>query len=437
MKEWIDPHDMNTNAKEKYIKPRQSDLKRSSSYTSGTYPSQTDPAVYISSLRRIVSLTLNAASFNKRDPKLYIGSINFKIDPDDLDFLTMFSKDEVTLDKLRRLDAILTESFQRSYFQDTWDIFEQYQFNSIYSAITNVNIWLFIGALYMLYVIYQLCRNGFSVGYIIKYLIVVLLVYDFVLRYNSLVEEAEEHNAKLSYSSQCDSTKMSWKEYTAFLFSSRNCERKTVTPLDAFLHQTKNLIIVPLTALGTGFGAFGKEMFVKLPWGLNLILWPLMLVFVIIIFIFLMAFCTGSYIEFNIFHLLKLKFGSTNSSRHENTLTGPTVERLISGLSHRPLIQQVSTAEDSNEPKRRKAEKKVGSINEPSTSSRKNKCLNQNKNKTKVELSDVRIREEITVSTETSDVQVETSKKNDQTQKRKNKIEIETIDDNEVLKKNN
>ena len=44
----------------------------------------------------------------------------------------------------------------------------------------------------------------------------------------------------------------------------KDCERKTVTPLDAFLYKVKCLIIVPLTAVGTGMGGFGKEMFSKL-----------------------------------------------------------------------------------------------------------------------------------------------------------------------------
>ncbi|XP_076265531.1 uncharacterized protein LOC143199532 isoform X2 [Rhynchophorus ferrugineus] len=300
--EWVDPYEMNTNAKSKYLKPS---IERSVSVPSDISSSK-DIQVYQSHLKRLIGLITNAAHLPNKDEEIYEGYIRFTIEPDDWEFLISFSKNDITLENLRKLNTILSESFKRSVFDDYMDVFELYQMK-IYSLIFNVgNLWI-IGSLFMIHVIYQLLRNGFSFGYIVKYLVFVVFVWDFAIRYQTLMEQVEEHNLHVIYSKQCDTTKMSIRERLTHFFSSTDCGKKSVTPLDVFLVQIKQLIIIPLRALGTGMGGFGHEMFTKLPWGLNLVLWPIMLLFVVILASFMMISITGYNIDFNILHLFKIR----------------------------------------------------------------------------------------------------------------------------------
>lgn len=76
----------------------------------------------------------------------------------------------------------------------------------------------------------------------------------------------------------------------------------------------------------------------SLPWGLDLILFPIMLIFILILVLFSMTIMTGQSIEFNILHMIKFKFGGGGKER---TVTGPTVEQLVDKINHRPMVQNV------------------------------------------------------------------------------------------------
>ncbi|CAG9761081.1 unnamed protein product [Ceutorhynchus assimilis] len=336
--DWVDPHDMNTNMKEKYF-PK---LKKSTGSSSGNDIGEFRdpmPDIYMTHLKRVVSVIMNSAYVDKRDLDVYYGHIRFDMHPSDYEFLVNFAKNELTLDNLRKLDATLNNSFKQSNTDKYLDILETFQLK-LYSLVMNVQNLSILGALFGLYFVYQLFKNNFSLTYIFKYLIILVLIIDFGCRYHHLVEESDKYNLGVVYSPQCDTGKMSWSQYSKFVFGSTDCEKKTVTPLDALLFQIKNLIIIPMQAFGTGMGGFGKNMFTSLPWGLNIILGPIMLIFTLILLLFCMTIFTGQAIEFNIFHIFKFKFGGGTEKGNR-----PLVQNLHLGLQPRGNRKSINKKE--------------------------------------------------------------------------------------------
>ncbi|XP_050304836.1 uncharacterized protein LOC126742252 [Anthonomus grandis grandis] len=328
--DWIDPHDMNAKVKHKYLPTG----IRSPSSDITVDPLQD---ICYSHIKRVVSVIIKSAHMDKSDPEQYHGHLRFNIDPKDFDFLDKFGQEDITLDKLRQLNTILGSSFHKSFIDSYLNTVESFQIK-IYHMIVNLdNLWL-LGAIWIIYVTFQLFKHDFSIAYIVKYLIIMVMIVDFGFRYHHLLKEADEHNMAVVYSSECDPSKMSWSEWAGFMFNMKNCEKKTVTPLDAFLYQIKHLIIIPMHAFGTGMGGFGKNMFVGLPWGLNLIMWPLMLVFTLLFTIFLMTILTGQSIELNMLHMLKMKFGGGSN----DALPAAKTKHISHKAVHRPMVQDVS-----------------------------------------------------------------------------------------------
>ncbi|KAH1017327.1 hypothetical protein HUJ05_007984 [Dendroctonus ponderosae] len=329
--DWKDPHDMNTNAKQKYLRSSSLD----SSFGNGAEKSQATDSLntYLFNLKRIVSVLMKAAHIDKENPDLYQGHIRFAIKPEDHQFLLNFGKEDITLDTLRDLNAIFSEGFQKSYIDGYLDNVKSFQ-SQLYSAVVNIEtLWIF-GTAYMVYFVHQLMKNGFSLAYMSKFIILLVLITDFGFRHYHLVQETEEHNFKVVYSSKCDTTKMSWTEWTKFLFGSEECEKRSVTPLDTLLHQVKHLIIIPMHAVGTGMGGFGTN----LPFPINFIMWPMMLIFTLLLALITLTVLSGHPIEFNIFHLIKMKFGDTG--KNYNSLTNSKM--FMDKVEQRPIVHNVN-----------------------------------------------------------------------------------------------
>lgn len=183
--QWIDPHDMNTNVKQKYMKPT---LKKSFS-TSSVDDKIVDvmPEICASYLKRIVAVLMSSAHIDKRDPEIYHGHIRFNLNPNEFDFLANFGKEDISLDRLRKLDTIINGSFKRTFIDEYLDTIETFQLK-LYSLVLNIhNLWL-LGAACLIYVVYQLIKNDFSFAYILKYLIIIIWIVDFGFRYHHLLE---------------------------------------------------------------------------------------------------------------------------------------------------------------------------------------------------------------------------------------------------------
>lgn len=185
--QWVDPHNMNTNAKAKYIKPI---LKKSQSASSiGEEPPEDNSFRLCSAnLRRIISVLLNSAYLDKRNPDLYKGHIQFIIEPHDYDYLLNFGKDDdLGLEQFRKLDTIFSESFKKSYVDAYHHKLREFGVK-LYSVIFNIETLWILGVSFLLYVVYQFFRNDFSFTYVAKYLIILVLIVDFGFRYKYLLQ---------------------------------------------------------------------------------------------------------------------------------------------------------------------------------------------------------------------------------------------------------
>ncbi|XP_066247809.1 chloride channel CLIC-like protein 1 isoform X3 [Euwallacea similis] len=310
--QWVDPHSMKMDEKAKYnMKPV---LKKTVSRPEGGLSRSqvsTDVPFNLSNsvLKRMLMILIKSACLDKNDPENYTGDIHFNISPKDYDFLNNVGEEDLLQpDQLRRIDTIFSESFRKSYINICLKEIQAGQ-KKLYQLVFNMqNMWI-LGAVCLIYCMYNLIKNDFSLAYIVKYLFILILIVDAGYRYNHLHNEAEEHNLGVVYSSKCDANRMSWIEWTKYMFSPRDCEKKTITPLDVLLHQLKNLITVPMEAIGTGMGTFANKMFTELPWGLNLVMWPIMLIFVLILSLFMMTIWSRKSIEFS---LIPLKISASH-----------------------------------------------------------------------------------------------------------------------------
>ncbi|XP_066155710.1 uncharacterized protein [Euwallacea fornicatus] len=340
--QWVDPHNMKMGEKAKYnIKPvLKKTISRPESDLIELEKSSDIPFILSNSvLKRIIIILMKSARFDKNDPENYTGNIHFNISPKDYDFLNNVGEEDLLQpNQLQKIDAIFSEGFRKSYIDIYMEEIQAGQ-TKLYHLVFNMqNMWI-LGAVCLMYCMYNLVKNDFSLSYIVKYLFIFIIIVDAGCRYNHLLNEAEEYNLGVLYSNKCDTHKMSWSEWTKYMFSSRDCERKTVTPLDVFLYQIKNLIIVPLDAIGTGMGAFGNKMFTELPWGLNLVMWPIMLIFVLVFSLFLMTICTGKSIECSLIPL-RIRFALNKPAESKKNLADKS--------EHRPFVQNIHVSVSSN-----------------------------------------------------------------------------------------
>ncbi|XP_066247808.1 uncharacterized protein [Euwallacea similis] len=340
--QWVDPHSMKMDEKAKYnMKPV---LKKTVSRPEGGLSRSqvsTDVPFNLSNsvLKRMLMILIKSACLDKNDPENYTGDIHFNISPKDYDFLNNVGEEDLLQpDQLRRIDTIFSESFRKSYINICLKEIQAGQ-KKLYQLVFNMqNMWI-LGAVCLIYCMYNLIKNDFSLAYIVKYLFILILIVDAGYRYNHLHNEAEEHNLGVVYSSKCDANRMSWIEWTKYMFSPRDCEKKTITPLDVLLHQLKNLITVPMEAIGTGMGTFANKMFTELPWGLNLVMWPIMLIFVLILSLFMMTIWSRKSIEFSLIPL-KIRFVENADTKLGKNLMSESVPR--------PLVQNIHVSVSSS-----------------------------------------------------------------------------------------
>ncbi|KAG5887445.1 hypothetical protein JTB14_003296 [Gonioctena quinquepunctata] len=340
---WIDPHDMDTNSKRNLRRSRSASLGDVDKYPSTISGVQEDKTTLVY-LKRVISLLLNSAVVTGSDTKLRSGKYELKTDSESYKFLSEFVSDQnINVESLRKLDTILSDIFSRNISDDFLNAFSSFQ-DKLYNVLCNFQSAILLGTFVCLYVVFKLLKSNFSFWYIIRYLLTLILIIDYAFRYRQLYEEAEEHNMKIKFSSKCDVKKMDWGTYLLFLIKQEDCERKLVTPLEVALLQLKHIIIIPMTALGTGMGQLANNLWVQLPWPWNLVIFPVMLLFCLLIYAITTVAASGSPFKINLFHLFHFDFGQRNEGG--NRISGPTLDRLLDafGPTQRPLLEDTRSS---------------------------------------------------------------------------------------------
>ncbi|KAJ8911440.1 hypothetical protein NQ315_005753, partial [Exocentrus adspersus] len=220
--EWIDPHDMNTNTKQS--------LKKSLSTGNLMYRNEechisTKENSSLIYLKRVVNLIINSVHIDRStssdvtDSVEYRGQLYFNVNEDELNFLKKFSAmNEVHVDDLRKLDTILSSSLERSNFDKISGLLFSTK-EKIYELIVNYDCLPVLALLVFMYIAFNLFKSNFSIWYVFRYFVFMVIIIDFMQRYQQLVKEAEEHNMNLKYSLKCDTSKMSWASYFKFMTS--------------------------------------------------------------------------------------------------------------------------------------------------------------------------------------------------------------------------
>ncbi|KAJ8975860.1 hypothetical protein NQ317_015898 [Molorchus minor] len=356
--QWIDPHDMNSVPHSNLNQFSNVGEEREVIY--GDIPidrgtiEENNSLVY---LKRFVSLFLNSANINKNDPMSH-GKLHFRLDKKSYQFLNEFSSsDHINVEDLRKLDTILSDIFHRDFSDDISDIVISTQ-EKVFTLLFSKNSLPLVGLCVFVYIAYNLFRSNFSLWYVLRYFLVLILLLDYVQRYQQLYEDAEEHNMHLEYTSTCDTSKMSWGEYFKFLtilFVQNNLlmaikivKKKVVSLLEVWLLQVKSLIIIPLSALGTGMGQFGGELWSNLPFPWNILIFPIMLIFCAILAVIIMTTINGTPFKVNLMHLFHFELGE------KKNFGRATREKMIEVMG-RPMVEDVRGKRNEKSTQKRKS----------------------------------------------------------------------------------
>lgn len=330
---WVDPHEMKINVKNKLERSlsendKSPDTPKESVTYSAPSVEENMPLIY---LKRTIKLILQAANRENDNPNEYTGTYKYTLDSEEYKFLVGFADNKNTnTEDIRKMDTVLSTIFSKSYKNDIFNFGI-----GIKEQILSYNTLFIVGIAICCYVVYTFIKNKEGLGFIFSYIIFLCLIVDYGFRYRSMYEDMEEHNMKVIYTNACDTTKMSWNQYFQFVFSKKDCEKRMVTPLDVGLNQLKYIIIIPLESLGTGMGKFSKELWENLPFPWNILIFPLILVFITsIIFIFMLVKKNTTF-KVKLFHLLHFEFGK--EAVDGNRVTEKIVDKLLEATIHRRI----------------------------------------------------------------------------------------------------
>ncbi|CAH0555401.1 unnamed protein product [Brassicogethes aeneus] len=319
--DWIDPHDMDIRAK--IPKQESQNHKNPDLYKSCEIQSFKENNVNTNVfLKRVVGLIVNSAILEK-EGEFYNGQIKINIAEVDFKFLKDFTSNaDLNMNMLQKLDAILSEAFKKTmndYYMETRN-------QILYMLLSETTVHI-VCLTFILVFIYLMFKANFSLWYIVKYLLFIAWIYDAFVKYINLSEEFDIHNLKLM-ANKCNISSGTWADTWNYIFGYTECERKIISPFVVLEEQFKH-IVAPLQYFGRGMGKFARELFVTLPWGFNIILMPIMLVFIGILFCTGFCFATSVPIKINLFHLFQLQFGEKK-----------TIHRIIRQRERQKCIEQ-------------------------------------------------------------------------------------------------
>ncbi|XP_064211242.1 uncharacterized protein LOC103314256 isoform X2 [Tribolium castaneum] len=351
--EWVDPHSMDTNAKHKVpVRSPSLDLDSRKRYSSGS--TQCDSDIH---LKRIVRLILTNAYLDD-SMGYHEGHVNIKLTSSELQFLLNFSQSSDTKgDTISEISSIFENALQKTS-QDRYEAVVLSVQERLYYLVFNPTSGALAAACLVLFIMYKLLRAQFTWWSIVKYFFLLMYIMDFTITYLSILHEEEIDNLVAlknmgAVPPECDPKKMSWGTYfktqMQSVFTENPCKayytvmyqdlKYFVAPSKVLTRQFRTLIVEPGGDLGEAFGKFGRGMFATLPWGLNVVLFPIMLVAACVMIFIFFLFITKPNFKLSLFHLFSIELGQP--VRHQPTLRGnDTNTRQIAGARRRRTRNQ-------------------------------------------------------------------------------------------------
>lgn len=181
--QWVDPHDMNFDFNYNYVTPESSTNSRDYQIAKHSTSQSQDPTLEY--LKRFLSLMLNSAVTSGTGSRL-VGSFVLDKGSFDYQFLSEFVKQKsVGAEELRKLDTILSSVFASTASGQILDSVLSVQ-EKILNVLYSCNILLVIP--FAIYIVHKLLQSNFSFWYISRYILLMVLIFDYGLRYKMLLE---------------------------------------------------------------------------------------------------------------------------------------------------------------------------------------------------------------------------------------------------------
>ncbi|XP_063932153.1 uncharacterized protein LOC135144081 isoform X2 [Zophobas morio] len=326
--QWIDPHSMDTNHKNR--------LPNHSQKTSDEpmhNPTAVKECVSDVHLKRLVRIILNSAYLDN-DIGYHEGYINIKLTTVEHQFLVNFSQSTKTEDNIfSEVSSIFENALHKPAAERYQELILSMQ-ERIYEILFNPTSTALIGSFLALYLTYKLLKAQFTWKSIVKYFLFLAYIVDCFVTYLAIVRDEEIDNMvnikKLGTAPpECDTTKMSWwnflKTQVASTFVENPCKAYyqatynnymyLIAPSKVLTRQFRTLVLEPFGDIGEAFGRFGRSMFTTLPWGLNVVLFPVMLVTTVGIVFIIFLFITKPHFKVSLFHLFTIEMGDSATNQ--------------------------------------------------------------------------------------------------------------------------
>ncbi|RZC34306.1 MCLC domain containing protein, partial [Asbolus verrucosus] len=125
-----------------------------------------------------------------------------------------------------------------------------------------------------------------------------------------------------------------------------------VAPSKVLTKQFSRIVVEPLGDLGEAFGKFGRRMFTALPWGLNMVIFPIMLVVSCIIIFIVFLFISKPHFKLTLFHLFTIEMGQPvrNEGAHRSIqrINERAIREVGYDAGHRALVEETSNDNSSS-----------------------------------------------------------------------------------------
>ncbi|XP_019870580.2 uncharacterized protein LOC109599079 isoform X2 [Aethina tumida] len=295
--EWQDPHDMDFTID---FEPIKLPLKMHGNDKMQSCPSSnSNHELYI---KRIINLILNSANLQK-EHSTYQGQIKLTIPVDDYNYIVDFTNAKsVDIDMLKKLDAVLSNVFKKNLNEYWLEAGEK-----ILLLLLSESTLHCVSIIGILTFVYFMHKSKYPLWFIFKYVLFLCWIYDAFVTYIHLQEEYDRHNIKI-LGEQCNKSYTFLEAIQNLMTGENDCKRKLLSPFTVLAEQCAH-IVRPLQFVGEGLGGFASGLWGKLPWFVNIILMPVMLIFAAVIFTIFLSFGLQVPIKINILHLINLQFG--------------------------------------------------------------------------------------------------------------------------------
>ncbi|KAB0794640.1 hypothetical protein PPYR_11479 [Photinus pyralis] len=353
--DWIDPHDMN-NGKDlfrdntEFLRPTQAQCETK-------LPSDCPPTLSLSHYKRLISLILNLVKLDEASS--YSGRLTLRLSTADYKFLLGFIRESGDVENvvlLRKIEQVMSRVMTKSRWEHAADLLVTWT-DSLYFNFFNRTTAITATCMLVLVISYKLLKASFTIWLVMKCLILLGWIVDFGFRWMSLIQDAEinqmaDMKRYESVPPYCDPSKMNWFQYLTYTISSDSeCRRYhhtmhrnvfyDVAPLQVMSNQLGIIVYTPAIYMGKAVGTFVSGMLDSLPWGVNVILLPVLLLFTLVLICIILSFCTETSFGLNLAYLIQFHFGNRQREAIGDMLSGRNLSAILN-IAQRNMIEDVS-----------------------------------------------------------------------------------------------